>query len=60
VAVALVRLGRLDEAKAEVKLMLKNDPKFTRAKWREGYFYSDPSIMDREVADLAQAGLPEE
>jgi adenylate cyclase len=59
VAVALVRLGRLDEAKAEVKLMLKNDPKFTGAKWREGYFYSEPSIMDREVADLAQAGLPE-
>ncbi len=60
IAVALFRLGRIDEAKAEVKLMLeKNDPKFTQAKWREGYFYSDFSIMDTEVADLAKAGLPE-
>ena len=56
----LVRLGRIDEAKAQVKLMLdKNDPKFTQAKWRQGYFYSDPSIVDAEVADLAKAGLPE-
>jgi tetratricopeptide (TPR) repeat protein len=60
IAINLVRLGRIDEAKAQVKLMLeKNDPKFTQAKWREGYFYSDPSIVDGEVADLAKAGLPE-
>ena len=59
-AIVLVRLGRIDEAKAQVKLMLeKNDPKFTQAKWREGYFYSDPSIVDSEVADLATARLPE-
>ena len=59
VAMALVRVGRIDEAKAEVKVALKNDPKFTGAKWRTAWFYSDPSIMDREVADLAKAGLPE-
>ena len=36
-AIDLVRLGRMDEAKAQVKLMLeKNDPKFTQAKWRQG------------------------
>ena len=59
-AIDLVRLGRTDEAKAQVKLMLeKNDPKFTRAKWRDGYCYSDPSIVDAELADLAKAGLPE-
>ena len=59
-AIDLVRLGRFDEAKAQVKLMLeKNDPKFTQAKWRQGYFYSDPSIVEGEVADLAKAGLPE-
>ena len=59
-AIDLVRLGRMDAAKAQVKLMLeKNDPKFTQAKWRQGYFYSDPSIVDGEVADLAKAGLPE-
>ena len=58
-AVALVRLGRIDEAKTEVKLMLKNDPKSTGARWRLGYFYRNPSIQDAEVADLAKAGLPE-
>ena len=59
-AIVLVRLGRIDEAKAQVRLMLeKNDPKFTQAKWREGYFYSDPSIVEGEVTDLAKAGLPE-
>ena len=60
VAISLVRLGRIDEAKAQVKLMLeKNDPKLTGAKWRAGYFYRDLSIQDAEVADLAKAGLPE-
>jgi TolB-like protein/class 3 adenylate cyclase len=59
VAIGLVRLGRLDEAKAEVKVALKNNPKFTGALFRSSFFYSDPSIPDREVADLAKAGLPE-
>ena len=59
-AIDLVRLGRIDEAKAQVRLMLeKNNPKFTQEMWRQGYFYSDPSIVDAEVADLAKAGLPE-
>ena len=60
VAIALVRLGRIDEARAEVKAYLeKTDPTYTGAKWRYGFYYSDPSIMDREVAYLAKAGLPE-
>jgi adenylate cyclase len=59
VAIGLVRLGRLDEAKAQVKVALKNNPKFTGALFRSSWFYSDPSISDREVADLAKAGLPE-
>ena len=59
-AINLVRLGRIDEAKAQVKLMLeKNDPTFTQAKWRQASFYSEPSIIDGEVVDLAKAGLPE-
>jgi adenylate cyclase len=59
IAIALVRLGRIDEAKAEVKAALKNDPKFTGARFRATWFYRDPLIPDREVADLAKAGLPE-
>ena len=58
-AIDFVRLGRIDEAKAQVRMMLeKNDPKFTQTKWRDGYFYSDPSIVEAEVDDLAKAGLP--
>jgi adenylate cyclase len=60
IAIDLVRLGRIDEAKAQVRLQLeKNDPKFTQKKWRQGYFYSNPAIVEAEVADLAKAGLPE-
>jgi hypothetical protein len=32
---------------------LEIDPTFTQAKWREHSFYSDPAIVEREVADLA-------
>ena len=60
VAIDFVRLGRIDEAKAQVRPYLeKNDPKFTQAKWRQVYFYNDPSIVEAEAADLAKAGLPE-
>src|SRR3984957_20411939 len=57
-AIVLIRLGRIEEAKEQVKLMLgKNDSKFTQAEWRQGYFYSDPSIVEAEVTALAKAGL---
>jgi adenylate cyclase len=59
VAIALVRLGRIDEAKLEVKLGLKNNPNFTGAVFESTYFYRDTSIPNAEVADLAKAGLPE-
>jgi adenylate cyclase len=55
----LVNLGRVDEAKAVLAQALKLDPSFTQANWREITFYSDMSIVDREVAALAKAGLPE-
>ena len=58
-AINLVRLDRIEDAKAELKIALKMDPTFSQAKWRDMLFYSDPSIVDREVADLAKAGLPE-
>ena len=49
----------MDDATAAVKKALELDPRFTQAKWREGYFYSDPSILERQLADLGKAGLPE-
>jgi tetratricopeptide (TPR) repeat protein len=58
-AIAYVRLDRLDDARVAVKKALEIDPAFTQAKWRDGYFYSDPSILERQLADLGKAGLPE-
>jgi adenylate cyclase len=58
-AIALVNLGRIDEARAAVLGALADNPDFTQAMWREGSFYSDPAVLDGEVAALAQAGLPE-
>ena len=58
-AIVLNRLGRIEEAAAELKKALEIDPAFTQAKWRELSFYSDPAIVEREVADLASLGLPE-
>lgn len=58
-AIVLNRLGRTEEAAAQLKKGLAFDPEFTQAKWRELFFYSDPAILEREVADLASLGLPE-
>jgi TolB-like protein/class 3 adenylate cyclase len=58
-AISLYHLGRVDEAKAAVQAALKSNPTFTQAVWRSGSVYSDPTIIDREVADLGKLGLPE-
>jgi adenylate cyclase len=58
-AATFVRLDRMEDAKGAVSQALKMDPQFTQAKFREGYFYSDPGILERQIADLAEAGLPE-
>jgi hypothetical protein len=58
-AIDYVRLGRLDDAKAQVRHALRDAPDFTQARYREASFYSDPAIIDAEIADLARAGLPE-
>jgi len=58
-AIALVRLGRIDEASDAVRRALEDEPGFTQVLWRDGSFYSDPAILEGEVAALAQAGLPE-
>jgi adenylate cyclase len=58
-AIAHVRLDHMDEARAAVRKALQLNPQFTQAKWREGYFYSDPSILEQQLADLGKVGLPE-
>lgn len=58
-AIAHVRLDQMTEARTRVAEALAIDPAFTRTLWREGSFYSDPAILEAEIADLAAAGLPE-
>jgi hypothetical protein len=58
-AIDLVGLNRLDEARSQVSKALQDEPSWTQAKWRDTSFYSDMSIVEREVAALAKAGLPE-
>jgi TolB-like protein/class 3 adenylate cyclase/tetratricopeptide (TPR) repeat protein len=59
IAISHLRLGHIDQAHAEYKRAMTIDPTFTQAKWREGYFYSDQSVVDSQIADLAKLGLPE-
>ena len=58
-AINYIRLNRPEEAKAELKKMLTVDPSFNLGKWRDLFIYRDPEVLNREVADLAKAGLPE-
>jgi class 3 adenylate cyclase/TolB-like protein/tetratricopeptide (TPR) repeat protein len=61
-ATGLVRLGRVEEAKAAVKKYLEVVPNETVASARDFYRthpYKDPGVAERELADIATAGLPE-
>jgi TolB-like protein len=60
-AASYVRLGRLEEARAAVKKLLQMRPYWTQAVAREFHTtqpYKDPSLWERELADLSAAGLP--
>jgi adenylate cyclase len=58
-AIVLNRIGSTEDAAVELKNALAIKPQFTQAKWRELFFYSDATIVEREIADLASLGLPE-
>jgi TolB-like protein/class 3 adenylate cyclase len=58
-ASSYVRLGQIDEARAAIEKLLELNPQFTQDDFKDNYLYSDPSIMQRQAADLGKAGLPE-
>jgi len=58
-ASSYVRLGQMDEARAAIKKLLELEPNFTQSDVKDNYLYSDPSILERQTADLRNAGLPE-
>ena len=62
-AATLVELGRLDEAKTEVKAALALNPNFTLRRYRDGAQSDNPVFLkgrERIIEDLRKAGVPEE
>ncbi len=57
-AINHARLGRPEQARAEVARALKLQPDLTVAKWRGANFYRDRALIESHAADLAAAGLP--
>ena len=62
-AAVLVELGRLDEAKSEVKAGLALNPYFTLRRYRDGAQSDNPVFLkgrERIIEDMRKAGVPEE
>ena len=61
-ATILVELGRLDEAKSEVKAGLALNPEFTLRRYRDGAQSDNPVFLkgrERIIEDMRKAGVPE-
>ena len=61
-AATLVELGRLDEAKSEVKAALALNPNFTLRRYRDGAQSDNPAFFkgrERIIEDMRKAGVPE-
>jgi len=52
-------LGMLEEAKAQVREVLRLHPGFTISQWRHRPPYRDSAILNRYVEGLRKAGLPD-
>jgi TolB-like protein/Flp pilus assembly protein TadD len=62
-AAALVRLGRLPEARSEAQAGLTIDPTFTISRFRANALSDNPAYLaqrERAIEDFRKAGLPEE
>jgi adenylate cyclase len=55
----LVRLNRMDEARALVRTILEDDPEFTLAIARKRFQGYSAAFMERRIAALRAAGIPE-
>ncbi|MTH59312.1 hypothetical protein [Paracoccus litorisediminis] len=58
-AITLVRLGQIDQTRAEVRAAPAEDSGIDLGAWRGATVYADPAILPGGLAGLATAGLPE-
>jgi tetratricopeptide (TPR) repeat protein len=58
-AVALVMLGRIDEANKAAEGLLGADPGFSISRWAIGQAYEDPARLALFTEALREAGLPD-
>lgn len=58
-AITLVRLNRMEDARAQIAMVRAQEPGFGLTAWRRGTFHADPAIVAGDLADLAAAGLPQ-
>jgi tetratricopeptide (TPR) repeat protein len=56
--VALVRQGKMKEAKHRADTLLSLDPHFTSAEWGRSRPFNDEQLLAAFIADLKSAGLP--
>ncbi|MCZ6862332.1 MAG: tetratricopeptide repeat protein, partial [Alphaproteobacteria bacterium] len=52
-------LGRMAEAREAAKAVLRIAPNFSTRKWARSLTYKDRAVIEREIAALRKAGLPE-
>jgi adenylate cyclase len=55
----LVRLNRMDDARALVRTILEEEPEFTLAVARRAHQGYSPAFMERRIAAYRAAGIPE-
>lgn len=58
-AINFVNLGKPDDARKEIAKVLAQQPWYTAPRWRDLTFNINAAVIDRQVADLVKAGLPE-
>jgi TolB-like protein/DNA-binding response OmpR family regulator len=57
-AMALVQLGQVPQARAEISGLLARFPALSQSAYRRDWPLEDKAVLERQVTDLAQAGLP--